>query len=231
MGVARVRARVAASKAPGSLDPRELDRGLARGSPRRSAPLEGTRLCSRRSPWSPPALGCRSLHLNAPAHTTSNSATSVTCVSVKTLRFDSRARNKCLPRILASSHDDCNLHRTVTRAGTDAPRRSRFVNPGWAPKTFELRMISVGSTCIHRPVIFRSVKGRENYADQMPIAHIFRMVEQFEVRMTKSYFSSRRDNVSTTEIGKRRQPGSTDVAQCWARRWRARRVEKAQARR
>ena len=28
MGVARVRARVAASKAPGSLDPRELDRGL-----------------------------------------------------------------------------------------------------------------------------------------------------------------------------------------------------------
>jgi len=96
----------------------------ARGSPRRSAPLEGTRLCSRRSPWSPPvALGCRSLHLNAPAHTTSNSTTSVSCVSVKTLRFDSRARNKCL-RILASSHDDCNLHRTVTRAGTDAPQVS-----------------------------------------------------------------------------------------------------------
>ena len=93
-----------------------------RGSPRRCTPLEGTRLCSRRSPWSPPALGCRSLHLNAPAHTTSNSATSVNCVSVKTLRFDSRARNRCLP-ILASSHD-CNLHRTVTRAGTDAPQVS-----------------------------------------------------------------------------------------------------------
>jgi hypothetical protein len=57
-------------------------------------------------------------------------------------------------------------------------------------KTFELRVISVWFyKYLYSPPSDLSVcEGARKFANQMPIAHISRMVEQFEVRMTKSYF-------------------------------------------
>ena len=59
-------------------------------------------------------------------------------------------------------------------------------------KTFELRVIwfyLYKYKYLYSPPSDLSVcEGARKFANQMPIAHISRMVEQFEVRMTKSYF-------------------------------------------
>ena len=104
-------------------------------------------------------------------------------MSVKTLRFDSRARNRCLPLILASSHD-CNLHRTVTRAGTDAPQVA-ICKSRWAPKRLSfgrlasgIRVISVWFYLYSPPSDLSVCEGARKLIPTMSIAQIFRMVEQ-----------------------------------------------------
>ena len=55
-------------------------------------------------------------------------------------------------------------------------------------KTFELRVIFCWFYKYSPPSDLSVCEGARKFANQMPIAHISRMVEQFEVRMTKSYF-------------------------------------------